>query len=133
MKRTPLLHAELSQVIAAMGHGDLLVIGDAGLPIPPGVRRIDLALTRGVPTVSQVLEAVLAELRVEQMLLARESLTARGALPLWLQPDAPWLPEAPMLLSHEEFKARSRQACAVVRTGECTPYANIGLVSGVVF
>lgn len=133
MKRTPLLHAELSQVIAGMGHGDLLVIGDAGLPIPPGVRRIDLALTRGIPTVSQVLEAVLAELRVEQMLLARESLQPGDALPHWLQPHTPHLPAAPALMTHEEFKARSRHACAVVRTGEFTPYANIGLVSGVVF
>ena len=37
MKRAGLLHAELSGLIAAMGHGDLLVIGDAGLPVPwPG-------------------------------------------------------------------------------------------------
>ena len=48
MKRNPLLHSELSQVIASMGHGDVLVIGDAGLPVPPGVRRIDLALSQGV-------------------------------------------------------------------------------------
>ena len=45
MKRTGLLNIELSQVIAGMGHGDVLVIGDAGLPVPKGVRRIDLALT----------------------------------------------------------------------------------------
>ncbi len=45
MKRTALLHAELSHAIASLGHGDMLVIGDVGLPIPPGPRRIDLALT----------------------------------------------------------------------------------------
>ena len=61
MKRTPLLHSELSGLIAAMGHGDLLVIGDAGLPVPPGVRCIDLAVTRGVPRFFDVLDAVLAE------------------------------------------------------------------------
>jgi len=49
MKRTTLLHAELSEVIARLGHGDLLVIGDAGLPIPDGPRRIDLAVSAGVP------------------------------------------------------------------------------------
>ncbi|MFP5476380.1 MAG: RbsD/FucU domain-containing protein, partial [Gammaproteobacteria bacterium] len=57
MKRTHLLHAELSQVIAAMGHGDMLVIGDAGLPIPDGPRRIDLAVARGVPRLDEVLAA----------------------------------------------------------------------------
>ncbi|RMJ20386.1 hypothetical protein PHISP_08744, partial [Aspergillus sp. HF37] len=65
MKRTTLLHAELSGLIAAFGHGDMLVIGDAGLPVPAGVRVIDLALTRGIPGVFDVLDAVLAELVVE--------------------------------------------------------------------
>ena len=36
MKKTPLLNVALSRVIAGMGHGDILVIGDAGLPVPPG-------------------------------------------------------------------------------------------------
>ena len=33
MKRSPLLHAELSHVIASLGHGDMLVLGDAGLRV----------------------------------------------------------------------------------------------------
>jgi D-ribose pyranase len=37
------------------------------------------------------------------------------------------------LLSHEQFKVLSRQARAIVRTGECAPYCNIVLVSGVTF
>lgn len=37
MKKTPLLNIALSRVIASLGHGDILVIGDAGLPVPPGV------------------------------------------------------------------------------------------------
>ena len=45
MKKTPLLNIALSRVIASLGHGDVLVIGDAGLPVPPGVELIDLALT----------------------------------------------------------------------------------------
>jgi D-ribose pyranase len=57
VKRSPLLHAELSQVIASLGHGDMLVLGDAGLPIPDGPRRIDLAVARGVPRLADVLEA----------------------------------------------------------------------------
>ncbi|POY46153.1 RbsD/FucU domain-containing protein, partial [Avibacterium paragallinarum] len=34
---------------------------------------------------------------------------------------------------HEEFKALSQESKAIVRSGECTPYANIILVSGVPF
>ncbi|MFK5080878.1 RbsD/FucU domain-containing protein, partial [Glaesserella parasuis] len=34
---------------------------------------------------------------------------------------------------HNEFKHQSNQAKAVVRTGECSPYANVILYSGVPF
>lgn len=50
MKKIGTLNQALSEVIAGMGHGDMLVIGDCGLPIPATVRRIDLALTIGVPS-----------------------------------------------------------------------------------
>ena len=36
-------------------------------------------------------------------------------------------------VSHEEFKNQTRHSQAIVRTGECTPYANVILKSGVVF
>ena len=131
MKKTPLLHAELSHLIATLGHGDVLVIGDAGLPIPAGPRRIDLALCPGVPGVAQVLQAVLSEMQVERVVLATEALErAAPDLPAWYVADLPAVPEA---LSHEAFKRLCAGARAVVRTGECSPYANIALVAGVTF
>ncbi|MGJ7528306.1 D-ribose pyranase [Variovorax sp. GB1P17] len=130
MKRSPLLHAELSQVIAAMGHGDMLVIGDAGLPIPDGPRRIDLALMRGVPLITDVLKAVLSEMQVESIVVADEALGDAKKLPDWYPQS---LGLSPQTVSHEEFKRRSAKARAIVRTGECTPYANIILVAGVSF
>ena len=36
-------------------------------------------------------------------------------------------------IPHEDFKQLTHAAKAVVRTGEFTPYANVILVSGVVF
>ena len=132
MKRTALLHAELSQVIAALGHGDMLVIGDAGLPIPDGPRRIDLALTPGIPRVADVLKVVLSEMQVERTLIAREAIGQLpvGQLPAWCEGQLAALPET---VSHEELKRLSARAKAVVRTGECTPYANIVLCAGVTF
>ncbi|MDZ7864424.1 D-ribose pyranase [Acidovorax sp.] len=129
MKRTTLLHAELSHAIACLGHGDMLVIGDVGLPIPPGLRRIDLALTPGIPAVADVLAAVLAEMQVERAVIATEAVDrAQGALPAWCR-----LPVAPEAVPHEEFKRLCREARVMVRTGECTPYANVILCAGVTF
>ena len=131
MKRTPLLHAELSRVIASMGHGDLLVIGDAGLPIPDGPLRIDLAVSRGVPGFADVLQAVLSELQVERALIATEAGLHNAATPpVWCAPLQPLVPEA---VSHEELKRLCRGARAMVRTGECTPYMNMLLYAGVAF
>ncbi|RYF23698.1 MAG: D-ribose pyranase [Comamonadaceae bacterium] len=129
MKRTALLHAELSHAIASLGHGDLLVIGDVGLPIPPGPRRIDLAVTPGIPAVADVLRAVLTELQIEKAVIASEAVQRNaGALPGWCA-----LPVAPTQVPHDEFKRLTAQARVMVRTGECTPYANVILVAGVTF
>lgn len=131
MKRTALLHAELSRAIASLGHGDMIVIGDAGLPVPDGPLRIDLALTPGIPRVADVLRVVLSEMQVERAVVAQEALDANGGqLPAWCEGQLSVVPEA---VSHADFKRLSAHAKAVVRTGECTPYANIALVSGVCF
>ena len=45
MKRGKLLNAPLSALVAQMGHTDEITVCDAGLPIPAGPERIDLALT----------------------------------------------------------------------------------------
>jgi D-ribose pyranase len=131
MKRSALLHAELSEVVARLGHGDLLVIGDAGLPIPDGPRRIDLAVTANVPRFAQVLAAVLSEMQVEEAVVAVELAARNPAVDAELRRQLGAVPIA--TTPHEDFKARTRSARAIVRTGECSPYANVILRAGVVF
>ncbi|TFH81762.1 MULTISPECIES: D-ribose pyranase [Pseudomonas] len=134
MKKTPLLNIALSRLIASLGHGDIVVIGDAGLPVPPGVELIDLALTHGVPDFVSTLKVVLSEMQVESHVLAQEIFdkqpTALASLDVLNEEGALGRRD---LLSHEQFKVLSRQARAVVRTGECQPYCNIVLVAGVTF
>lgn len=130
MKKGPVLNIALSQLIASLGHGDMVVIGDAGLPVPPGVPVIDLALTHGVPGFLQTLTTVLAEMQVERHVLADELADKNPAVAVAVAAlDLPGREG----VSHADFKQRSAGARAVVRTGECTPYANIILVAGVVF
>lgn len=131
MKDRGLLHPQLARVVTELGHGDLLAIGDAGLPLPLGVERVDLAVVRGVPSFLEVARAVLAEVRVETLVFAEES---RAACPQLVDAVTSLAPGAMIeWVSHEEFKARSHSARALVRTGEFTPYANVLLVSGVDF
>ena len=134
MKRSVLLNAEISMLVASMGHGDMVVVGDAGLPIPSGLgapQRIDLALCPGVPSLDQTLTAVLSELQVEHAYIAHEALQGDDkALPVWCANRTGFDIQT---ISHAELKALCQRARAVIRTGECTPYANMVLVSGVTF
>lgn len=131
MKKTTLLQSDLSYIIATLGHMDTLVIADAGLPIPAETERIDLALTKDVPGAVQTLQVVLDEMKVERAILAQE---VKDRNPKFLADVQELLPGIPFeFVTHSEFKKRTASARAVVRTGEFSPYANVILVSGVVF
>lgn len=131
MKKATLLNGPLSAVVAAMGHTDTLTLGDCGLPIRGAAERIDLALTKGVPSLLETLDAVLSELCVERAVLAEEIETRSPAMHAAILERLGGVPVD--YVPHEELKARSESSRAVVRTGECTSYANIILVSGVTF
>jgi D-ribose pyranase len=131
MKDRGILNPQLSGLVAEMGHRDLLCVADAGLPIPVGVERVDLAFAPGQPGFLEVLQAILTELRVEAYVLAEES---KEHCPQVVEALSQALPEAEVVwVDHEEFKRRTAGARAVVRTGQFTPYANVLLRSGVDF
>ena len=131
MKKIGIINQPISAVVAGLGHTDRLVIADAGLPIPPGPERIDLALTAGIPTFVETLRVILTEMKVERAIVAAEMLDVSPELYRAIQEVLGQIPveTAP----HETFKSQTASARAVVRTGEFTPYANIILVAGVVF
>lgn len=134
MKKNPLLNIALSRAIASLGHGDILMIVDAGMPVPAGVELIDLALTHGVPDFLSVLNVVLTEMQVESHVLAEEMLSKQPpALATVSSLQASGSLGDQRLVSHEALKQLSRGARAIIRTGECQPYTNIALVAGVVF
>jgi ribose transport protein RbsD len=139
MNKHGLLHPELAQLITQIGHTDELTVCDAGLPIPSLVPRIDLALTQGVPSFMQTVEAVLTHACIESVVIAEElaaiSPMLHQALLARLEQEsaARQQPITVTTISHEAFKARTTKSKAVVRTGECTPYANVIFQAGVTF
>lgn len=65
MKKTGIINSEVSAVVANMGHMDWLSIGDAGMPVPMGTKKIDLALDKQLPSFMDVLNNVLKEMKVQ--------------------------------------------------------------------
>ncbi|HYF81636.1 MAG TPA: D-ribose pyranase [Clostridia bacterium] len=139
MKKGVLLNSEVSYIISRLGHGDSIVIGDSGLPVPDNCKRIDLAVSRGIPSFLDVLDAVLAEQRVEELVLAKEikeknTVIYEGIISRIKELENNEGYKVKITeVSHEEFKILNKDSKAIIRTGECTPYANILLKSGVVF
>lgn len=137
MKKACLLNSEISYEISKLGHTQHLTICDAGLPIPNSVKRIDLALTKGVPNFLETLDVILSEMQVEEIILAQEITTFNPqileAIKTKFLQYSPNKPIAINFISHESFKTMTHSSQAIIRTGECSPYANIILKSGVTF
>ena len=71
MKKTGILNAQLIGLIAALGHKDTFMVGDAGMPIPAGVPIVDLVLCGGVPTFRQTMDAIPKDIRSRKRLMKK--------------------------------------------------------------
>lgn len=129
MLKTGILHPQLARVLAELRHMDTLVIGDAGLPIPKGVERIDLGWKPGNPEYLDVLEEILKYIVVEKAVFADEALTVT---PEFHKKALELLPEGLPVeyIPHTQLKEKSRDAKAIILTGEFTGYTNVILVAG---
>ncbi|MEU6822517.1 D-ribose pyranase [Streptomyces atriruber] len=129
MKRSGILNRHLAGALAELGHGDTVLVCDAGMPIPAGPRVVDLAFRAGVPSFAEVLDGLLDELVVEGGTAALEVRESNPSTARLLSDSLPSL----ALVPHEELKGLSAGARLVVRTGEARPYANVLLRCGVFF
>lgn len=131
MKKLGILNSHISEVLSRLGHTDTIVIADCGLPIPDETIRIDLALKQGDPSFIDTLETLLEDMAVEKATLAVEIKEQNKQID---EKVTSILKDVSIeYISHEEFKAQTKNAKAVIRTGEVTPYANIILHAGVIF
>ncbi|HBU13325.1 MAG TPA: D-ribose pyranase [Clostridiales bacterium] len=155
MKKTGILNPQLAELVASMGHGDILMIGDRGIPFPQHEETvcIDLSIKQGMPTVKDVMEVVLSELEIESVIMAKETKEKNpknykefmdvlsgvkncgNAIVVEEIPhyDAKnlWLNGAPM--DPDVIDTWGREIKGVVRTGDFAPFSYIMLVAGVDF
>ncbi|MEQ6390284.1 D-ribose pyranase [Bacillaceae bacterium S4-13-58] len=129
MKLNGILNSDIAKVLADLGHTDKIVIADCGLPIPPHVKKIDLAIKMGIPAFRDILEVLLDEMAIEKVTIAQEMQTHNSKLYQHIYTSFDQVEET----SHKKFKELTKQTVAVIRTGEATPYANIILHAGVIF
>jgi D-ribose pyranase len=131
VKKTGLLNQPLSTLIAGLGHTDMVAVVDAGLSIPAAVQRIDLAVSAGIPCLLDVTRVMLDEMQISGVIVASELAEHSPQFYAELVRLLDGIPLTEM--PHEALREQMRSARAAVRTGEFTPYANIILISEVIF
>lgn len=131
MKKQGVLHGELSKVIAEMGYHDTIMVGDASMPVPKGVDCIDLAVTKGVPELTKVLEVILGELNIASAIICSEMEEESPAMKAKIEGLLGDVKVTEFL--NEQVMNLSKDCKVVVRTGEFTPFSSVILRAGRLF
>lgn len=137
---SPLINPELLQILAEMGHGDEIVIGDGNFPARSMGQRCVRCDGHSVP---QMLDAILQLFPLDDFVA--EPVTLMEVVPGSVPDGEPpiWQTFRDIIRKHEPaakigfcerfaFYERSRKAFATIQTGESALYACIILKKGVI-
>lgn len=136
---SPLLQPELLKVIAEMGHGDEIVIGDANFPAASMGKR---CIRCDGHKVTEMLDAILQLFPLDTFV--EEPVTLMEVVPGTADAEPPiWQEFRDVIEKHEPgkkigfierfaFYDRSKQAYATIQTGETALYACVILKKGVI-
>lgn len=133
----PILSPELLKTISEMGHGDEIVLGDANFPSASLANRLIRADGHGIP---ELLDAILEFFPLDSFVECPVALMDNGdpknPPPIWQKySKCIHLREGKRhveLVERFAFYERTKEAYAVVATGETELYANVILKKGVV-
>lgn len=130
MLQSGILNPHVLSLVARVRHTNALVLADWAFPSWPGLETIDLSLTAGIPTVLQVLEAILPNWKCDTAYMAEEF--RQHNPPTSVTRLQSVLRQAPLVFEpHAEFKRhRVPGAIGLIRTADTTLYANMVLISG---
>ncbi len=124
MITTKLLNPALLHLISRIRHTNTLVISDYAFPFWPEIETVDLTLIKGIPTIPQVLGAIVSDFVVGPVFMAEEFKhhaaserqaefgRALGGAKITFEP-------------HVDFKKRVPRSIGLIRTADTTPYGNL--------
>lgn len=134
MNRQGCIHPEILSVLSRCGHGDRILIADGNYPIASRCSQavhVYLGISAGIPDVPEVLDAILAEVNVED---AAVMTPGSGSEPAIFAEFKKRLSDIELSeLSRFEFYAAAADPNVrlAISTGESRTYANILLTVGV--
>ena len=129
MKEIGIVNREIANALSIQGHGDLLMVVDAGFAIPLGVEVIDISLTENKPMVIEVLAELKKFFSVEKLIMAKQTKDVSPSLFNSISVAFGDKIEVE-IIDHSDLKKLSREVKTVIRTGDFTAYGNVIIVSG---
>lgn len=128
MLQTGILNPDLLELLARIRHTNTLVIADWAFPYWPEIETVDIALTRGIPRVLDVLDLLTPVFKIGRIWQANEFVTSNTAETV--ARFAKSFGQIPLTReAHVDFKKRVPHAIGLIRTGDPTAYGNIILES----
>lgn len=123
-----ILNPQLRSLIARVRHTNTLVIADYAFPYWPQIETVDLSLVQGVPTVIQLLDAILPVWKCGEIYMAEE-FNVHNPKPLRTAFAKARRGVKTVFEPHLQLKQRVPGAIGLIRTGDETIYSNMVLVS----
>ena len=117
-------HPQLASLLARFRHANAIAILDAPFPTYPAVETVDLIVRRGLPTIPDLIDVILAEHEVSGVVMAQEfrehvdAQTQADYLAHLADLPIEWIP-------HVDFKAEVGRCLGIVHTGDPVPYSNV--------
>ena len=128
MIQTGIINPHVLDLIARVRHTNTLVIADWAFPYWPEIETVDISLTRGIPTVLEVLDLLKANFKIGRIWQAEEFYQTNT--PETIAQFAQSFGTIPLTReAHVDFKKRVPHAIGLIRTGDPTAYGNIILES----
>ena len=127
MLQQGILNPHILELVARVRHTNTLVIADWAFPYWPQIQTVDISLTRGIPTILQVLELLKPNFKIGRVIQANEFLNHNPADVLSAYGNSfESIPGATVeRLPHVDFKKLVPSAIGLIRTGDTTAYGNI--------
>ena len=133
MRKFGILNRKLNDALSSLGHGDTIIITDAGFPLPydaqPGTLSVDLAITQDLPDIPTILKLINDEIIYEECYVATNQKDYNPRLYEAVCGIVKRCAVSP--IEHEKIMEMGKHAKVIVRTGNFSPWGNVALVSGV--
>lgn len=130
-RSSTLFNQQLSAVVTGLRFGEIIVVADAGLPVPNGVPTLELALTTGIPSVKDVITVLQKELVIDEVIVAAELRKVNPSVSAAV--DEVFADAKVRDIPHDDIEAMLPTVKLIVQAGETTPYGNVLLVGGLDF